>query len=169
MVVLTAFAECRLSDKALYLPNLRFVILLEKEKKLLVFFMKVRFSDNFFNEPFLNKFILQKKSNSKLLYLTILPFLSKVKILRRLLNPKVTRELKTFTVFHNKDKGSSINLSQLFKCYHQISTQWKKNYLHYINSYFTLALTLETYTESMYWGRKKRLQSADIADTQQAG
>lgn len=76
--------------------------------------MKVRFSDNFFNEPFLNKFILQKKSNSKLLYLTILPFLSKVKILRRLLIPKVTSELKTFTVFHNKDKGSSINLSQLF-------------------------------------------------------
>lgn len=115
MVVLTAFAEYGLSDKALYLPNLRFVILLEKEKKFLVFFfMKVRFSDNFFNEPFLNKFILQKKSNSKLLYLTILPFLSKVKILRRLLIPKVTRELKTFTVFHNKDKGSSINLSQLF-------------------------------------------------------
>lgn len=48
MVVLTALAECRLSDKALYLPNLRFVILLEKEKKFLVFFMKVRFSDNFF-------------------------------------------------------------------------------------------------------------------------
>ena len=49
MVVLTAFAEYRLSDKALYLPNLRFVILLEKEKKFLVFFfMKVRFSDKFF-------------------------------------------------------------------------------------------------------------------------
>ena len=43
MVVLTAFAECRLSDKALYLPNLRFVILLEKEKKFLVFFYESPF------------------------------------------------------------------------------------------------------------------------------
>lgn len=121
MVVLTAFAEWRLSDKALYLPNLRFVILLEKEKKLLIFF--VRFSDNFFNELFLNKFILRKKSTSKLLYLTILPFLSKVKILRRLLIPKVTRVFKNLRYFITKIRGVLL----IYHSYFNVTTKFPPN------------------------------------------
>lgn len=64
-----------------------------------------------------------KKGHSKLLYLTILPFLSKVKILRRLLIPTVTRVFKTLQYFIAKIRGVLL----IYHSYFYVTTKFPPN------------------------------------------